>query len=382
MNFHRSFAPLLVTAMASTATLAEEAAPSVKISGYVQANYQINFNFPDNLVTAYRGFDNRANSFTVEDAVLAADGRIGVVHTFLALQVGNAPASYYLSEPNLPAGAGVGPSGPDLWRIIQQAYLGATVPVGRGLAVDAGIFLSPIGIENLAIKDQWNWSRSNLFFALPFYHSGARATYALDDRWTATFWVTNGWNDIINRNWYPCFLGEVTYVVQDRLTVTMLWFGGVEDSINSPEGLPWRNLFDSTVTWTVRPSLAVAAQVDVGGEWNTFGLSSWAASAAYVHFQALPWFALNGRVDYFHSHTPSNSLGTARPLFFPADNVSSQTVTAQFTPVDHLALMAEYRHDWASSDMYFRGTVATVAGTQVLNAHNQDTLTLGATTWF
>ena len=115
----------------------------------------------------------------------------------LALQIGHTPQTYYLAEPNAPGSSGSGSSNGDVWKFIQQANIGYEAPVGKGLLVEAGIFLSPIGPEGIAVKDQWNWSRSNLFFGLPFYHSGARATYTLTDEASVTAHVYNGWNDVV-----------------------------------------------------------------------------------------------------------------------------------------------------------------------------------------
>ncbi len=59
---------------------------------------------------------------------------------------------------------------------MQQGFVGYRFPFRRGLVVQAGLFLSPIGPEGIAVRDNRNWSRSTLFFALPYYHTGARAS--------------------------------------------------------------------------------------------------------------------------------------------------------------------------------------------------------------
>jgi hypothetical protein len=373
---------LVATVLSGSAVRAEEPAPSVKVSGYVDTFYQLNFNSPSNLITAFRGFDDRSNSFTIENAVIDVTGTLGRASTRVALQVGQAPASYYLAEPLSPAQGGAGTSGPQLWQIIQQVIVGYSIPVGDGLLAEAGIFLSPIGVEALAVKDNWNLSRSNLFFALPFYHSGVRLTYPLSDRWTGVFYVTNGWNDVVNRNPYPCVSGVVTYAIPDELTFNLVYFGGVEPATGAPQGQPWRNLFDVNTTWTASRYLAFATQADAGFEHNAFGVSSWAAGAAYVRVHPAGPFYLAARGDYFHEAVASNSSGSAGHLFFPADNVVSETITAELRPTDHLSLRLEYRHDSASLPVFYQGTVQVVDGTAIATATRQNTLTFGASSWF
>ncbi|MGN6106919.1 MAG: outer membrane beta-barrel protein, partial [Kofleriaceae bacterium] len=251
--------PSAATPPASTP---EPASPSVRVAGYVEAFYQHNFNRPSNLITAYRGFDNRASSFTIANAALDVTGQIGAVSTRLVLQIGHTPISYYAAEPTYAAQAGTGASGPELWRLIQQAIAGYKIPVGRGLLGEAGIFLSPIGLEGIAIKDQWNWSRSNLFYGLPFYHAGVRFTYPISDQLTGVVYATNGWNNVVNRNRYPCFAGVLSWTPSAAFSSNLLYFGGVEPFHDAPEGQPWRHLVDFTATWHALPSLSLAVQLD------------------------------------------------------------------------------------------------------------------------
>ncbi len=174
--------------------------PPVVLSGLAEAYYQWNFGQPSNGITNGRGFDNRANTFTLSSALLDAKFDVSGIVGELGLQLGSASVTSYLAEPAQPGTAWVAPSGGELWRIIQQAHVGYRVPIGRGLLVEAGIFLSPVGPEAPVSKDNWNLSRSTLFFALPFYHTGARATYALTPHLSATAAVYNGWNTVVDNN--------------------------------------------------------------------------------------------------------------------------------------------------------------------------------------
>ena len=118
----------------------------------------------------------------------------GPVGGKLMLQVGTVGVDL------LPGGAHVArrrsrpASGPDLWKYIQEAYVTYKAPIGRGLVIKAGIVRSPIGMESFAVHDNWTWSRSNLYFGLPYYHTGLRATYEFSDRVSASVAVLNGWN--------------------------------------------------------------------------------------------------------------------------------------------------------------------------------------------
>ena len=252
---HPAAAPSGPIANVSEGTTKPATKAALTIGGYVEAFYQWNFNQPSNGITNYRGYDNRHNTFTLDNAVLDALGTLGPITAHVALQVGHTPDSYYLAEPFAPGTSSVGPSSGDVWKFIQQANVAYVAPIGRGLTIDAGIFLSPIGPEGIAVKDQWNWSRSDLFFALPAYHTGARLSYPFSDRVTVSLQGYNGWNSVVDNNPEKSLAGQFTYAIPDKLTYQFLYFTGVERPVGAPEGRPWRHLFD---TYLYSVSAAVA----------------------------------------------------------------------------------------------------------------------------
>ena len=118
----------------------------------------------------------------------------------------------------------------------------------------------------MAVKDNWNWSRSNLFFGLPFYHAGLKATYELSKAWTAELMICNGWNNIVDNNSQKSVEASATYKPTDRLTLHFLYFGGVERPTGAPEGEPWRHLFDAWATWDATNTLSFTLNADAGFE--------------------------------------------------------------------------------------------------------------------
>jgi hypothetical protein len=346
--------------------------PPFVLGAYVEAFYQLNFNLPVNGITNFRGFDNRHNSLTLSNVALDvqwdAEDLIGRV----TLQVGHTPSTYYLSEPSSPGAAGANTSNAELWKYLQQAYAGYRFDVGAGLEVTAGVFLSPTGPEAMAVHDSWNWSRSNLFVGLPFYHTGARAAYRLSEPWTFTLAAYNGWNSVVDNNGEKSLAAHLVYT-QPKLTVSMLYFGGVERPRAAPEGRGWRHLADAHATWQASSWLALIAHGNVGFEPTHFGLSAWQAAALYARMRVAPPFYIALRADTLREQVPEGASG----LFFPASWVTSGTVTLDYRPHDRVSLRLEYRHDRASGRIYFRGNAANAP-----SARSQNTLTLGITSWF
>ncbi len=351
---------------------------------YVEAEYSYNFNRPSNGITNYRGFDNRHNTFTLSNVALGTQWDVGDLTGRLVLQAGHTPDTYYSAEPTLPGASGANATDATTWRFLQEANLGWKAPVGSGLLLQAGLFLSPIGPEVIPVKDNWNWSRSNLFFGLPYYHTGARASYDLVPNLTATFAVYNGWNSVVDNNAYKSISGSLTYKIPDRLLAQLLYFGGVERPAGALEGPYFRHDIDAYAQVDATSWLSFLAHTNGGWEPNRFGTSRWFAGALYGRVRATSWLYVALRGDRFWEHVAQNASGVASPIFWPASWVSSGTATLDFRPVDHLSVRLELRHDQADREMFFGRNVVgdgSAASPFVPNARTQDTLTLGATAW-
>ncbi len=378
----------------SSAELASTSEPAVAepytLFGYAETDYAFNLGQPSNGITHLRGFDNRHNTFTIQNVALGVTWDYENVVGNVTLQVGHTGATYYLAETSLVGALGTSATSGSLWQFVQQANVGYRIQVGNGLLVQAGLFLSPIGPEGMVVHDNWNWSRSNLFFGLPFYHTGVRLSYPLDDRWTVSLAGYNGWNTVVDNNDEKSLSAQITYNDPERLAISILYFTGVERPAGAAEGRAWRHLLDAHATWHATDWLSLLLHVNGGLEPNTFGTSGWVASALYARARIIPELFIALRGDVFYESTPRSAAGSASTIFWPSHPtgegqwVSSGTATVEVRPADHVSFRFEYRHDQAASDVFFGGAVATDAttGQFIANRASADTVTVGATAWF
>jgi len=372
--------PAPAGAPAPDANKADQA--KITVAGYLEAYYQAHFQDPSNRITNLRGYDNRSGSFTLSNVALDLKGEKGSVAARIILQVGHTPSTYYLSEPASAGTGSVDTSGSELWKYLQMATV--TVKGPSDTTIEAGLFPSPIGIEVFAIKDNWNWSRSNLFFGLPGYHAGARISHPLGrGGWTGTLALYNGWNSVVDNNDTPSISALAGYSSAST-TAQLLYFGGIERAPGAPEGKPWRHLFDALVEYAVTSEVSVAAQADAGFEPNDIGTSSWVAAALYGKLALSDKLYAAVRGDYFYESVAQGNGMTASAIFWPTKWVTEGTATLAYQPADGLSVRLEYRHDQAQSDAFFGGTVTGdgVATPYAFNRKTQDTATLGVTAWF
>ncbi len=395
-------APVVVLALALTTpsvALAEEDPPppvnesseaptawTVTPTAYVEFYYAYNTNAPRNGVTNYRGFDNRHNTFTLSNVVAGAEVERGPMLGKLLFQVGSTPSTVYLAEPARDGANGASATGPELWKYVQEARIGYRAPVGRGLLVEAGVFPSPCGIEVFAVKDNWNWSRSNLFFGLPFYHTGIRSTYAWSPEFSTALYVVNGWNSVVDNNEEKSVMPVIMYKKPELFSLQAMYLGGIERPTGSPEGPYWRHHFDVFGQVEATKKLSLAAQGDVGWEPNRFGTARWAALALYARYQIAPWALLAVRGDRFHEHLATEPRSSTPIAWGGREWVTSATATIDVRPHEHVSVRLEVRHDAAEGPLYFsseggRSTGGLGGLGRVPDADTQSTVLLGVTAW-
>src|SRR5438128_6917233 len=152
----------------------------------------------------YRNFDTKYNKAQFSMAQLwvskgpTADSRIGFN---VKLTLGHAADLIHAADP----------STNDALNHLQQLYISYLAPVGKGLQIDAGKFVTQHGAEVIEARDNWNYSRSLLFaLAIPYYHAGVRATYNVNDKVSFMGTVVNGWNDVKDNNGAKTFGAQVT----------------------------------------------------------------------------------------------------------------------------------------------------------------------------
>jgi Putative beta-barrel porin-2, OmpL-like. bbp2 len=358
----------------------DDSKPTFTVGGYLEEYYQVSFQNPSNRITNLRGYDNRSRTFTLSNVAIDVKAETGPFTAHVILQIGHTPSTYYLNEPTSIGTSSVDTSTSELWKYIQTATFEAKSP--EQLVFTAGLLLSPIGLEAIPVKGNWNWSRSNLAFELPDYVTGATIAHPLGCGWTAKIGVFNGWNSVVDNNGYPSVMALAAYT-RGQTTAQLLYFGGIERPSGVPEGSPWRNLVDAIGQTGLTDDLAVAAQFDAGVESGNLGTSWWVAVAGYAKLQITSRVYGAVRGDYFYSKPGEENGIAASPIFFPVRWLAEGTGTVAYQPLDRLSLRLEYRHDQAASDAYFGGTVATdpITHAFVPNRESQDTLTLGVTGW-
>lgn len=329
-RWHRPGALLLVvilTGLSPAAVAQEVETPAgVTATGFVDSYFSLNFARPATQFNRYRNFDVGDRQFDVALAEL--------VFQKIAEPIGfRIDADFGSTNDLVQGGTGTTLS------FLQQAYLTAVVPLGSGLTVDAGKFVTHMGFEVIESKDNWNYSRSFLFaLAIPYYHVGLRVSYPIFANVTLTGHLCNGWNNVQDNNSSKTFGASLIAAPLPELTVIAGWIGGEEQPDSAQAGA--RNVVDLTVVYKPTGQLSLAANASLGREDMPAGDARWQGLALYARYGFSGGTGVAVRAE---SYDDEDGQTTGVP-----QRMEEITVTLEQSVMTFLLLRAEYRYDHSS----------------------------------
>lgn len=242
------------------------------------------------------------------------------------------------------------PGGVETFQHVQEGYLSYLAPIGSGLQIDAGKFVTPIGAEPTEAKDNWNYSRSILFFAGPYYHSGVRFAYAFNDRLSLGGGVSNGWNDVVDNNAGKTVNLQVSVKPTPQWTIVQNYMAGPERP-DDDDG--WRHLSDTTVSFTATDKLSLMVNYDYGRDSVASEPINWQGVALYAKYSIDDVFAIAPRFEYIDDH---DGFVTGE-----SQSITAFTLTCDMKLTPSLLWRAEYRGDDTGTDYFMKRSGAATS---------------------
>lgn len=338
----------------------EDIKNALGMSIYLQGGYTYNFADPTPEVNALRVFDQKANTILLDLAQLqfVKEPAVGGLGFKLKLSAGET-AKYIHSN-------GLGDSNDPF--DLTEAYISYTAPLGKGLRIDFGKFVTYHGAEVIEARDNPNYSRSLLFnYAIPFTHTGLKVSYPITDQVTASLHLVNGWDVTDDNNKGKTVGLSVGVTPLEQLSTTLNLMYGPEKPDNNHDQ---RLLLDWVGTVKPMKDLSFILNVDYATEQHSAsdgGEAKWYGWAIIAKYDFSDWFGIAMRGEYFNDQDGVRT-GTAQ-------RAKEITFTPQFTVAKNLLVRPEYRHDWSNISVYPSSTSGNTK-------KSQDTIALGVMyTW-
>ncbi len=366
----------------------ETAQKGITLSGYVDTSYTMQFagagqpfgqgaagpasgSGVANTTANLHQFDTNANGFNLNAVKLALEKALPNKNEWAAgfrvdVMAGADAKSLGASDPTL----GDGTSG----FYVEQALVKFRIPVGNGLDIYAGKFVTFLGYEVIESPANLNFSRGLLFTnAIPLTNTGVYADYKFNDTVEAKLGIVDGWNNSSsvqssNPNASYAFggkaiTGQVTVNAPGKnanITTSFIYSpdsaepqGGSAGSANSTTVVGdiwgnWNPLFvkDSALLLGFNGDFGYngAAGFPGAGEAST----TWYGIALYAQYKFTKVFSLGGRLEWLgeSAAAPNDPFGQKFAGTGGSTNDYSATLTATFNIWDNLLTRAEYRHDF------------------------------------
>ncbi|MEW6235026.1 MAG: porin [Candidatus Omnitrophota bacterium] len=349
--FTASLALIALTIISSGAmagALAEatsSALGGIEFGGFLDLSWTYNFQTPD---PSNNGNIGRIFDVDSEDLV-----NINMLNFYIdnlpedAGEVGFRVDFAYGEDANITRGYdGIGANNIDLY----QLYVSYIAPIGNGLTIDVGRFVTWYGYEVIESVKNDNFSRSCIFgMTVPFTHTGIRATYSINDMWEVSGGVTQGWDTVEDINESKSFHFAVRFRPTEDIYVQNAISYGPERAGNNSDYL---FLYDLVATWSVTEDWTIGANFDYGFDEDALGTSdaNWWALAGYVRYDVNEDVYLALRGEYFGD---DDSWRTPQPVVGASDNMWEITATAGYQITEDLLGRLEYRHDEADGNIFF-----------------------------
>ncbi len=230
----------------------------------------------------------------------------------------------------------------------------------------AGKFVTLAGAEYIKSPLNTNYSRSILFgYAIPFTHTGVRATYKASDELSFVGGINQGWDQFKDSNNDKTIELQALYTPSKTVSLAATVYAGKENlgiygSVTPEKGS--RNLLDLLGTFNLNDQTTLVLNFDYGTQDGiptlTGGTSkaTWQGLAGYVNYAINDQWKLSFRAETF-----DDKDGARTGL---AQKWNEVTLTAAYLPSKNWELRGEIRKDSSDKDSFVDSNGSTLKSNQ------------------
>lgn len=312
----------------------------VEVKGYVEAQYNYNFNDPIDQANRFRVFDTKANSFTFNMAELSLTKSSESGTGFgLVLNYG-LDADLIASAPFFDA--------TDVRDFaVQQAYVSQKTFGGSELKF--GKYATLHGAEVIEGPSNYNISRSYLFgFAIPFTHTGLRWHAEMGPMLSGHLGINNGWDNVNDNNKGKSAELQVGLTPMEMLSVSVAGMYGPEATVGTHNDN--RALVDVVATLKPMGALTVVLNYDRGSQEAAGGAGTasalWQGYAVYVNLPVGEEHSVTLRGEVF------DDPDGFRTSVAGGQTLRELTLTGACKMRENLEWRLELRHDESNKNVF------------------------------
>jgi len=204
------------------------------------------------------------------------------------------------------------------YKYFSEAWGGYHFDVSHGLNVDAGIFVSYIGLFSYYNFDNWAYQPSYVSSNTPWFFNGLRIQWFPTDKLKIEPWIINGWQSYARSGSKPGLGGQILWRPKPWLSTVFNNYGMGEDTLGTGDGHSGRSRIhtdDSVeVKYYDRPNdfldkMAFSLTGDLGCEYGNGNIIEGVGAVNCYHNKRLA----NGTIS--HKQTFAGWMGYNRFWF-------------------------------------------------------------------
>jgi len=225
------------------------------------------------------------------------------------------------------------------YKYVSEAWGGYHFNVNHGLNVDAGIFVSYIGLFSYYNFDNWIYQPSFVSSNTPWFFNGVRIQWFPTNKLKIEPWIINGWQSYNRYNGHMGFGGQILYMPKEWLKLVFNNYGNGQDNLGLPNTerihtddsveVRYYNKPESTGITKMAFSLTGDAGCQYGGGLRCFGGATKDAFLGWMGYNRI-WFAKDKYALSFGGGMMNNP-GRYLTLLPPIDGADSVSGTPYFT---------------------------------------------------
>jgi Putative beta-barrel porin-2, OmpL-like. bbp2/Carboxypeptidase regulatory-like domain len=183
------------------------------------------------------------------------------------------------------------------YRYVSEAWGGYHFNVNHGLNVDAGIFVSYIGLFSYYNFDNWTYQPSFVSSNTPWFFNGLRIQWFPTNKLKIEPWIINGWQSYNRMNGHHGFGGQILYRPKEWLSLVFNNYGNGTDTLGVPNRVRIHTDDSIEVRYFNKPDstslskMAFSVTADAGCEYGKLGGTSCTGKGGQPKQAFLGWMA-------------------------------------------------------------------------------------------
>ncbi len=263
----------------------------------VDVEYTEDFNHPSDDTIGGSSEIFRANEFQLTQLGIGGDLHVDNVRGRLLTQFGMYSETQPRNDPSAARGQW---DLDDAYRYLAEAYGGYHFDVLHGVNVDAGIFMSYIGLFSFYNYDNWAYQPSYVSSNTPWFFNGVRVQVFVTKKLKIEPWFINGWQSYGQFNKRPGLGGQILWRPSNSVSIVGNQYGVGRDTLGAPNRTRWHTddsiqvkYFDVPDNWMDKSAFTLT--IDAGCESGS-GVACFGDRANGVKKQSFLGFMIYDRL--------------------------------------------------------------------------------------